>query len=112
MPGQLRQGRLNEPVAWGIAVVSGLSMVPTYAPGDRLVVRYGASFTVGAVVLVDRGNRVDLKRIVRVEAGHVFVEGDNAAASTDSRQFGAVTADEVLAVVRWRLPRWLGVTGG
>lgn len=87
-------------------------MVPAYAPGDRLLVRYGAGFEVGSVVLVDRGDRLDLKRISRIEGDHVFVEGDNAVASTDSRHYGAVVPEAVVAVVVRRLPRWLPVTGG
>lgn len=99
-------------MAWGFAVVEGLSMVPAFAPGDRLLVRYGASFEVGSVVLVDRGERLDLKRVSRIEGEHVFVEGDNVAASTDSRHYGAVPHEAVVAVAVRRLPRWLPVTAG
>ncbi len=86
-------------MAYGFAVVEGLSMIPALAPGERVLVRYGSAFHVGDIVLVDRGERVDIKRVVRIEDGHIFVEGDNAEVSTDSRHYGAVTRDAVIAKV-------------
>lgn len=82
-------------------------MIPAFAPGERLVVRYGAPFKVGDAVLVDRGERLDLKRVTRVDGRHIVVEGDNSGASTDSRHYGAVTAEAIVAVVQWRLPAWV-----
>ena len=82
-------------------------MVPALAPGERVLVRYGSRFALGDVVLVDRGDRVDVKRVVRVEDGHIFVQGDNEAVSTDSRHYGAVNRSDIVARVVWRLPRWV-----
>ena len=94
-------------MSWGLAVVEGLSMIPALAPGERVLVRYGTPFGLGDMVLVDRGDRVDIKRVTRIEDGHIFVEGDNSAVSTDSRHYGAVSHSDVIARVVWRLPRWL-----
>ena len=44
------------------------------------------------------------KRVERIEGSHVFVVGDNPAASTDSRHYGAVTANDVLGRAMLRLP--------
>ena len=44
------------------------------------------------------------QRVERVEGSHVFVAGDNPAASTDSRHYGAVTANDVLGRAMLRLP--------
>lgn len=94
-------------MALGFAVVEGLSMVPAYAPGERVIVKYGASYEVGDVVLVDFKDRIDIKRVKQISGDQVFIEGDNTAVSIDSRQYGAVKNTRVIAKVIYRLPRWL-----
>jgi phage repressor protein C with HTH and peptisase S24 domain len=94
-------------MALGLAVEEGLSMVPTYAPGERVIVKYGASYEVGDVVLVDFKDRIDIKRVKQISGDQVFIEGDNTAVSVDSRQYGAVKNNRVIAKVIYRLPRWL-----
>ena len=58
------------------------------------------------MVVVRRPDRPELeiiKRITAIDAGGaIFLAGDNLAASTDSRQFGAVTREHIRARVRWR----------
>jgi nickel-type superoxide dismutase maturation protease len=75
--------------------VAGDSMRPTLDPGDRLVViRIGRRpVRPGDLVTVPdprRPERVMVKRVAAVTGGSVVVEGDNPAASTDSRTFGPV----------------------
>lgn len=84
-------------------------MIPAFAPGERVLVKYGANFVVNDVVLVDFTERIDLKRIVKIENGQVFVEGDNRQVSIDSRQNGPVKTDQIIGKVIYRLPRWLRV---
>jgi type IV secretory pathway protease TraF len=48
-----------------------------------------------------------VKRVIRVSPDGVWVEGDNAEVSRDSRHFGVVPHENVLGVLRWRL---MGVT--
>ena len=91
---------------WGRVVVSGVSMVPSLAPGDRLLVRWRGRATPGALVVVRRGDRLDVKRVVRRADGGWWVEGDNEAASTDSRSYGAVPDVDVVGVVRARYRPW------
>jgi type IV secretory pathway protease TraF len=65
----------------------------------------GAPLRVGQVVLARRPDRplVELvKRIAALEGDRVVLLGDNAAQSTDSRVFGPVDRQAVIAVVRWR----------
>jgi nickel-type superoxide dismutase maturation protease len=94
--------------------VAGDSMAPTLDDGDWLVCRrVGPAYAVraGDVVVLERPDRPGLllvKRAVRREAGGWWVEGDNAAASDDSRLFGPVPDSHVLARVLaryWPRPR-------
>jgi nickel-type superoxide dismutase maturation protease len=61
---------------------------------------------VGEVVVARRPDRVSLEMVKRIEAidaqGNVFLRGDNPVASTDSRHFGPVRRELVVARVRWR----------
>jgi nickel-type superoxide dismutase maturation protease len=61
---------------------------------------------VGDVVVARRPDRRDVEMVKRIQAidqnGALFLTGDNPAMSTDSRTFGPVPRDLVLARVRWR----------
>ena len=65
-----------------------------------------ALLRVGDVVVARRPDRPQLEIIKRIHsidnAGTIFLVGDNPKASTDSRDFGTVTREDVLARVRWR----------
>jgi nickel-type superoxide dismutase maturation protease len=83
-----------------VVEVRGRSMAPTLLPGDRLLVVH-ASPRVGDVVLAGDPRlpaRELIKRVAAVDAIGVRLRGDNPAASTDARSFGAVPG----AAVRWR----------
>ena len=95
-----------------MAVVHGRSMLPTLAPGDRLVVRYGARPRPGALVVVRLpGDRVlAVKRALRREPEGWWVERDNPSVGVDSWAIGAVPERDVVAVVVARLwPRPSGL---
>lgn len=101
-------------------VVDGRSMLPAYAPGDRVLVSRLAYIrsrpSIGDVVIVRQpgsDGRIDVKRIA-ADAGeaveirgeqHVlgpdewFVLGDNASESTDSRQLGPVRTADIVGKV-------------
>lgn len=94
--------------------VSGGSMLPTLADGDWLIcrrVRGTAGVREGDVVVLERPDRPGLlivKRVVRRDGSGWWVEGDNAAASDDSRLFGPVPDRHVIARVSaryWPRPR-------
>ena len=89
-------------------------MAPTLVPGDWALVVTPARYERGDVVVVEHPGRPGyemVKRLVGVPGDRVadgsrslatdeyWVEGDFEAASTDSRQFGSVTADELKAKV-------------
>ena len=91
-------------------VVSGRSMEPTLAPGDRLLVIRRPRVRPGDVVAVRDPRdprRVLVKRVSAVLDAGVVLRGDNPAASTDSRSFGPVPPTAVLGrVVRCYAPAW------
>jgi nickel-type superoxide dismutase maturation protease len=71
------------------------------SPVDRLTPLH-----VGQVVVARRPDRPELEIIKRIDAidgnGAIFLIGDNPTSSTDSRQFGAVPREHIVARVRWR----------
>ncbi|CAM5407187.1 S26 family signal peptidase [Streptomyces abikoensis] len=93
----------------GLAEVYNPSMVPTLNPGDQLVVQYGAVVRPGDVVVLRHPFRQDLlivKRAVERREGGWWVRGDNPLVENDSREFGAVPEELVVAraLVRLRRP--------
>jgi signal peptidase I len=92
-----------------IVQVQGNSMLPAFAAGERVLIKYRTSdlqpIHVGEVVMIEREGELMLKRISRYEigghtgVGMVSVEGDNKAESIDSRHWGAVPSRFVKAKV-------------
>lgn len=86
-------------------VVEGASMVPTLAPGDRLVVRRHRRPLVGDLVALRDPrlpSRLLVKRVHAVGAAGLDVRGDNPSESTDSRTFGPVDPSTVTGKVVYR----------
>ncbi len=83
--------------------VEGMSMAPTYLPGERLTaLRRWRRVRVGDVVVVRDprdSNRWLLKRCVGLVSKKLDLRGDNADASTDSRDFGPVPARRAVYLV-------------
>jgi nickel-type superoxide dismutase maturation protease len=90
-------------------IVEGSSMEPAFRPGDRVLVNRLAYRSrhprAGEVVVLrdpERQGHVLLKRIAEAPEQHgpsltrVYVLGDNAAESRDSRAFGTVALEQVL----------------
>ncbi|MDX1659919.1 MAG: nickel-type superoxide dismutase maturation protease [Nitriliruptorales bacterium] len=83
--------------------VTGDSMRPALHPGDVVVVvpRGVRLLRPGDVVVAAdprEPSRRTVKRVAELTPDGVFVAGDNPAASTDSRTFGAVPAE---LVTKW-----------
>ena len=93
---------MNKP--WRRVEVHGPSMLPTLQPGDRLlVVRWPQRLLrPGHLIAVRTPERVVVKRVAAIHGNTVTVLGDNAGASTDSRQFGPVAAAEVVGRAVYR----------
>ena len=88
-------------------VVNGDSMWPTFNDGDTVEVNvYGNQQLQSGdiVVFPDPRNisRICIKRLKRIEANGLFVEGDNPdpTASTDSHNYGLIPVHSVLGFKR------------
>ncbi|ABL81239.1 MULTISPECIES: S24 family peptidase [unclassified Nocardioides] len=101
---------------WGFAVVSGRSMTPLLAPGDRLLVSYRRPARPGAVVVARLADgtvavkRAAQRRTTRTGQAGWWLLSDNPDEGVDSRHRGVVPDDQVLAVVTariWPRPRRL-----
>jgi phage repressor protein C with HTH and peptisase S24 domain len=90
-------------MGYRMAMVSGLSMIPTLAQGERLLVRLDGPIVIGDIAVFRRADQFEIKRIARIEAEGVFVQGDNDLVSTDSRTYGLIPHDDVIGVTTYRL---------
>ncbi len=80
--------------------VTGASMVPALWPGSLVIGwRWWRRLDPGSLVIVNHNGREKIKRIKTIEAGRVYVLGDNQAESTDSRHFGWLTLHDVSAKI-------------
>ncbi|MER6952716.1 nickel-type superoxide dismutase maturation protease [Streptomyces sp. NPDC002623] len=97
--------RARASALFGLAEVTGPSMVPTLYHGDQLVVQYGARVRPGDVIVLRHPFQQDLlvvKRIAERRDGGWWVRGDNAYAGGDSTDYGTVPDELVLGKVRLR----------
>lgn len=92
---------------WRRVRVSGPSMAPTLRSGDVVLVRRATSARAGQVALVRwaaRPGQLSVKRVVRADGPGWHVTGDNAFASTDSRELGAAEVVGVVVARLWPRP--------
>lgn len=86
--------------------IVGPSMEPALRNGEVYLAITGVRVDVGDVVVCRHPLRPELltvKRIIRPAGRDWWIEGDNPDASSDSREFGAISADLVRAKVVVRL---------
>lgn len=83
--------------------VQGESMLPTFKPGQLVIaVRGYSELQQGNVVIFTHQGLEKIKRVSQSDPlKGVFVIGDNAAESTDSRTFGWLDYSEILGKVLW-----------
>jgi signal peptidase I len=119
------------PATFIMVTVRGLSMTPTLQHGDRvLVLRTWAARRLrrGDVVIakppLPGGERLWIKRVRAVQGDRavsrdeelvlsereVFLVGDHEAGSFDSRQYGAVSTDDIIGRVVHHFPAHRGIT--
>lgn len=83
--------------------VSGDSMLPTLRDGQTVFFHSvdTSNFKVGDVVLIERESYPGIfyiKRVKSIVLEGIWVEGDNSDESTDSRAWGYLSPDELVAV--------------
>ena len=98
--------------AFRTIAVSGNSMSPAFNDGDWLLLktfvrvdRKRLQRLIGKVVVIERESYpgiLFIKRVKWVEGNQVWVEGDNSLASTDSRQWGAISPTEIVGFVLFK----------
>lgn len=81
--------------------VQGDSMLPALHDGQLVVGRQTHELRPGDVVIVSHDGLEKIKRIERQQGNLLYLLGDNAGASTDSRDFGWVQAQAIVAKVVW-----------
>lgn len=79
--------------------VVGDSMSPTLLAGNIVVGLTKGRYRSGRIVIAKVGDREVIKRIDAIKNKKYFLKGDNAAASTDSRHYGAVSESAILGVI-------------
>src|SRR3954470_17032180 len=101
MKSRKSSGRLKRSKKFIVRQVEGASMSPTLTPGQLVVGRRTSELRPGDVVIVSHNGLEKIKRIERQQGSLLYLLGDNAAASTDSRNFGWVHAKHIIAKVVW-----------
>ena len=86
--------------------IVGDSMLPTLRHGQLVLFATWLKPKAGDIVMVRHGGREKIKRIADMDDSSVYLLGDNPAASTDSRQFGRLPLEQVVAKLLW--PREYG----
>ena len=82
--------------------VTGRSMEPTLSPSARVLLLRARSVRLGDVVVVRVNDLTMVKRVTAFTSdGLLFLEGDNASSSWDSRQFGPVARSQIVGRVVW-----------
>ena len=90
-----------------IRKVSGHSMMPTLPPKTMVWgFRWFNRLKIGDVIIFKHQEREKIKRIDNIDADKLYVLGDHKEASTDSRTYGWINAEDVIAKVIWpRVPK-------
>ena len=83
----------------GLYRVAGQSMLPTYRPGDTLVGWRWFTPRPGQVVVAEQAGRPIIKRVEAVSGRQITLRGDNPNHSTDSRDFGPIPNNRLIALI-------------
>ncbi len=94
--------RLKKPSMILLRRVAGASMAPALPAGTLVLAALPGLARAGRVIVFTFDGREYIKRVHNTDpARGVYVLGDNADASTDSRDFGWVPHNAVQGIVLW-----------
>ena len=84
--------------------VNGNSMHPTLRHSQVIIGSSRPDIRNGNIVIAMYNGREVIKRITKVSENSVWIEGDNTNHSTDSRNFGWVSKNDILGTMKYSLP--------
>lgn len=79
--------------------VVGNSMQPSLKQGNIVLGISKKIYKVGDIVLVKVSGKEVIKRIIFIKDNTYDIRGDNASSSTDSRNYGFIDSNQILAKV-------------
>lgn len=79
----------------------GSSMLPHLTPGTIVLGVWPLRVAVGDVVIIHHAGLDKIKRVTDIRNDEIFLTGDNALESTDSRDFGWLNRGAIIAKVVW-----------
>jgi type IV secretory pathway protease TraF len=79
-------------------------MLPTFKP-DQIIIglHWYMNLKINDVIIAKIEKREIIKRIIKIENQKVWLEGDNEKESTDSRTFGWISKEAIVAKVITKL---------
>jgi SOS-response transcriptional repressor LexA len=84
--------------------VSGNSMLSAFYPDQKIIgLHWYINLKINDVVIAKIEKREVIKRITKIENQKVWLEGDNKKESTDSRTFGWIPKENIIAKVIMKL---------
>ena len=93
--------RPKKPRLFLLRRVMGDSMAPTLTPGKVVLGIRLRKVRPGDVVVIRHGGMDKIKRVKEIQDDKVFLTGDNFLHSTDSRNFGWLETQSVIAKIVW-----------
>jgi phage repressor protein C with HTH and peptisase S24 domain len=81
--------------------VVGGSMQPSLFPNQLVLGRRGAKPKIGSLVIVKYRGKEIVKRLDKIDGQKLFITGDNEQHSLDSRKFGWISQELLVATVIW-----------
>lgn len=79
--------------------ISGPSMLPTFQPGDRVLVWRWGTVRQGDTVIFSKNGMTMVKRAVSKNGDRWIMKGDNWRESSDSGDFGEIKEEEMVGKV-------------
>ncbi|MEI9914356.1 MAG: S24 family peptidase [Candidatus Saccharibacteria bacterium] len=97
---QTSSGRLKKPRLLVVRRVVGSSMLPTLKPG-QIVIGIRPRIIEGRLVIAVHKDKEIVKRLTKIDGNKIYIIGDNPDQSSDSRNFGWINKNQLLASVIW-----------